>query len=126
MAIEYTAAGGGMPMTTPFERMQQAQMSLKAAQQEAADAVAALKQQFGSFEISVNVNGKSIEIMLADQKSRTARLTMPMGVAIDVARYVLALAEHVPPESLEPPTPPPSSRGQKAPSTGSQADDTTP
>ena len=80
-------------------------MSLKAAQQEAANAVAALKQQFGSCEISVNVNGKSIEIMLADQKSRTARLTMPMGVAVDVARYVLALAEHVPPESLEPPTP---------------------
>jgi hypothetical protein len=88
--------------------------------------VAALKQQFGSFEISVNVNGKSIEVVLADQKSRTARLIMPMGVAVDVARYVLALAEHVPPESLEPPTPQPSSRGQKAPSAGSLSDDPTP
>ena len=66
-------------MTTPFERLQQAHMALEAAQQEAADAVAALKQQFGSCEISVNVNGKSIEIVLADQKSRTARLTMPNG-----------------------------------------------
>jgi hypothetical protein len=113
-------------MTTPFERMHQAHMALEAAQQEAADAVAALKQQFGSFEISVNVHGKSIEIVMADQKSRTARLIMPMGVAVDVARYVLALAEHVPPESLEPPTPPPSSRGQKAPSTGAQSDDTNP
>jgi hypothetical protein len=115
-----------MHMTTPFERMHQAQMSLEAAKQEAADAVAALKQQFGSCEISVNVNGKSIEIVLADQKSRTARLTLPMGVAVDVARYVLALAEHVPPESLEPPTPPPSSRGPKAPSAGAQSDDTNP
>jgi hypothetical protein len=115
-----------MHMTTPFERMHQAQMSLEAAQQEAADAVAALKQQFGSFEISVNVNGKSMEIVLADQKSRTARLSMPMGVAVDVARYVLALAEHVPPESLEPPTPQPSSRGQKAPSTASRLDDPNP
>jgi hypothetical protein len=47
-------------------------------------------------------------------------------VAVDVARYVLALAEHVPPESLEPPTPPSSSRGQKAPSAGAQSDDPTP
>jgi hypothetical protein len=115
-----------MHMTTPFERMQQAHMALEAAQQEAADAVAALKQQFGSCEISVHVNGKSIDIVLADQKSRTARLIMPMGVAVDVARYVLALAEHVPPESLEPPTPPPSSRGQKAPSAGAPSDDPTP
>jgi hypothetical protein len=113
-------------MTTPFERMHQAHMALEAAKQEAADAMAALKQQFGSFEISVNVNGKSIEIVLADQKSRTARLTMPMGIAVDVARYVLALAEHVPPESLEPPTPPPSSRGLKAPSAGAQSDDASP
>jgi hypothetical protein len=112
-------------MTTPFERMHQAHMALEAAQQEAADAVAALKQQFGSCEISVNVNGKAIEIVLADQKSRTARLLMPMGVAVDVARYVLALAEHVPPESLEPP-PPPLSRGPKAPSAGAPSDDTTP
>jgi hypothetical protein len=88
--------------------------------------VAALKQPFGSCEISVHVHGKSLEIVLADQKSRTARLLMPMGVAVDVARDVLALAEHVPPESLEPPTPPPSSRGQKAPSAGAQSDDTTP
>jgi hypothetical protein len=115
-----------MHMTTPFERMHQAQRSLEAAQQEAADAMAALKQQFGSFEISVNVNGKSMEIVLADQKSRTARLIMPMGVAVDVARYVLELAEHVPPESLEPPPPPPSSRGPKAPSAGSRADDPNP
>ena len=115
-----------MPTTTPFERLPQAHMALEAAQEAAADAVAALKQQFGSCEISVNVNGKSIEIVLADQKSRTARLTMPMGVAVDVARYVLALAEHVPPESLEPPPPPPSSRGPKAPSAGSRADDPTP
>ena len=113
-------------MTTPFERLHQAHMALEAAQQEAADAVAALKQQFGSCEISVNVHGKSIEIVLADQKSRTARLTMPMGVAVDVARYVLALAEHVPPESLESPPPPPSSRGQKAPSAGSRADEPNP
>jgi hypothetical protein len=113
-------------MTTPFERMHQAHMALKAAQQEAADAVAALKQQFGSFEISVNVNGKSIDIVLADQKSRTARLLMPMGVAVDVARDVLALAEHVPPESLEPPTPLPSSRGQKPPSAGAPSDDPNP
>jgi hypothetical protein len=113
-------------MSTPFERMHQAQMSLEAAQQEAADAMAALKQQFGSCEISVNVNGKTLEIVLADQKSRTARLIMPMGVAVDVARYVLELAEHVPPEYLESPTPPPSSRGQKAPSTGSRSDDTNP
>ena len=83
--------------------------------------MAALKQQFGSLEISVNVNGKSMEIVLADQKSRTARLSMPMGVAVDVARYVLELAEHVPPESLELPPPPPSSRGPKAPSAGSRA-----
>ncbi len=110
-------------MTTPFERMHQAQMSLAAAQQEAADAMAALKQQFGSFELSVHVNGTSMEIVLADQKSRTARLSMPLGVAVDVARYVLALAEHVPPASLEPPTPPPSSRGPKAPAAGSRADD---
>jgi hypothetical protein len=113
-------------MSTPFERMHQAQMSLEAAQQEAADAMAALKQQFGSLEISVNVNGKTLEIVLADQKSRTARLIMPMGVAVDVARYVLELAEHVPPEYLESPTPPPSSRGQKAPSTGSRSNDTNP
>ena len=72
-------------MATPFERMHQAHMSLEAAQQEAADAMAALKQQFGSFEISVNVNGKSMEIVLADQKSRTARLSMPMGVAVNYA-----------------------------------------
>jgi hypothetical protein len=111
-------------MSTPFERMHQAQMSLEAAKQEAADAVAALKQQFGSFEISVNVNGKSIEIMIADQKSRTARLIMPMGIAVDVARYVLELAEHVPPESLEPPTPPSSSRGPKAPPMEPRSDDT--
>jgi len=52
-------------MPTPFERLHQAHMALKAARQEAADAVAALKQQFGSCEISVNVHGKSIEIMLA-------------------------------------------------------------
>jgi hypothetical protein len=110
-------------MSTPFERMHQAQKALEAAQREAADAMAALKQQFGSFEISVNVNGKTIEIVMADQKSRTARLIMPMGVAVDVARYVLELAEHVPPESLELP-PPPSSRGQKAPSAESRADDT--
>jgi hypothetical protein len=90
-------------MTTPFERMQQAHMALEAAQQEAADAVAALKQPFGSCESSVHVHGKSIEIVLADQKSRPARLLMPMGVAVDVARDVLALAEHGPPESLEPP-----------------------
>jgi hypothetical protein len=51
---------------------------------------------------------------------------MPMGVAVDVARYVLELAEHVPPEYLEPPTPPPSSRGQKTPSAGSRSDDTNP
>ncbi len=113
-------------MTTPFERMHQAQRSLEAAQQEVADAMAALKQQFGSFEISVNVNGKSMEIVLADQKSRTARLSMPMGVAVDVARYVLELAEHVPPESLEPALPPPSSRGPKAPSTASRLDDPNP
>jgi hypothetical protein len=113
-------------MTTPFERMQQAHMALEAAQQEAADAVAALKQPFGSCESSVHVHGKSIEIVLADQKSRTARLLMPMGVAVDVARYVLALAEHVPPESLEPPTPPSSSRGQKAPSAGAPSDDPAP
>jgi hypothetical protein len=113
-------------MSTPFERMHQAQRSLEAAQQEAADAMAALKQQFGSFEISVNVSGKSMEIVLADQKSRTARLVMPMSVAVDVARYVLELAEHVPPESLEPPPPPPSSRGPKAPSAGSRADEPPP
>jgi hypothetical protein len=113
-------------MSTPFERMHQAQLALEAAQQEAADALAALKQQFGSVEISVNANGKSIEIVLADQKSRTARLLMPMGVAVDVARYVLALAEHVPPESLEAPPPPPSSRGPKAASAGSRSDDTNP
>jgi hypothetical protein len=106
--------------------MHQAQRSLEAAQQEAADAMAALKQQFGSLEISVNVNGKSMEIVLADQKSRTARLSMPMGVAVDVARYVLELAEHVPPESLEPPPLPPSSRGPKAPSAGSRADEPNP
>jgi hypothetical protein len=113
-------------MSTPFERMHQAQLSLEAARQEAADAMAALKQQFGSLEISVNVSGKSMEIVLADQKSRTARLSMPMGVAVDVARYVLELAEHVPPESLEPPPPPPSSRGPKAPSAGSRADEPPP
>ena len=111
-------------MTTPFERMHQAHMALEAAKQEAADAMAALKQQFGSFEISVNANGKTIEVVLADQKSRTARLIMPMGVAVHVARYVLELAEHVPPEYLEPPTPLPSSRGQKASSAGSPPDDT--
>jgi hypothetical protein len=49
---------------------------------------------------------------------------MPMGVAVNVARYVLELAEHVPPEYLEPPPPLPSSRGQKAPSAGSRSDDT--
>jgi hypothetical protein len=113
-------------MATPFERMHQAQMSLDAAQQEAADAMAALKQQFGSFEISVHVNGKSMEIVLADQKSRTARLSMPIGVAVDVARYVLELAEHVPPESLEPPPPPSSSRGPKTPSAGPRADEPNP
>ena len=111
-------------MSTPFERMQQAHMALEAAQREAADAVAALKQPFGSCEISVHVNGKTLEIVLADQKSRTARLIMPMGVAVDLARYVLELAEHVPPESLELPTPLPSSRGQKAPAAGSPSDDT--
>jgi hypothetical protein len=111
-------------MTTPFERMHQAQMALEAAKQEAADAMAALKQQFGSFEISVNANGKTIEIVMADQKSRTARLIMPMGVAVNIARYVLELAEHVPPEYLETPTPLPSSRGQKAPSAGLPSDDT--
>jgi hypothetical protein len=113
-------------MSTPFERMHQAQLSLEAARQEAADAMAALKQQFGSLEISVNVSGKSMEIVLADQKSRTARLSIPMGVAIDVARYVLELAEHVPPESLEPPPPPSSSRGPKAPSAGSRVDEPNP
>src|SRR5688500_2622185 len=113
-------------MSTPFERMHQAQKSLEAAQQEAADAMAALKQQFGSLEISVNVHGKSMEIELADQKSRTARLSMPMSVAVDVARYVLELAEHVPPESLEPPPPPPSSRGPKVPSAGSRSDEPNP
>jgi hypothetical protein len=113
-------------MSTPFERMHQAQLSLEAAQQEAADAMAALKQRFGSFEISVNVSGKSMEIVLADQKSRTARLSMPMGVAVDVARYVLELAEHVPPESLEPPPSPPSSRAPKAPFTASRADEPPP
>jgi hypothetical protein len=112
-------------VSTPFERMHQAQMALEAAKQEAADAMAALKQQFGSFEISVNANGKSVEIVLADQKSRTARLVMPLGIAVDVARYVLELAKHVPPESLEPPTPP-LSRGQKAPSAGPRSDDTPP
>ena len=111
-------------MSTPFERMHQAQKALEAAKQEAADAMAALKQQFGSFEISVNANGKSIEIVIADQKSRTARLIMPMGVAVSVARYVLELAEHVPPESLESPPPLPSSRGQKAPSAESRSDET--
>jgi hypothetical protein len=115
-----------MHMTTPFERMHQAHMALEAAQQEAADAVAALKQPFGSCEISVHVHGKSIEMVLADQKSRTARVAMPMRVAVDVARDVLALAEHGPPQSLEPPPPLPSSRGQKAPSVGSPSDDTTP
>jgi hypothetical protein len=88
--------------------------------------VATLKKRFGSLEISVNVHGKSIEIVLADQKSRTVRLSMPMGVAVDVAHYVLALAEPVPPESLEPPTPQPPSRGPKAPSAGAQLDDTNP
>jgi hypothetical protein len=112
-------------MTTPFERMHQAQMALEAAKQEAADAMAALKQQFGSFEISVNASGKTMEIVIAEQKSRTARVSMPIGVAVNVARYVLELAEHVPPESLELPTPLPSSRGQKASSAGSPADDTT-
>jgi hypothetical protein len=111
-------------MTTPFERMHQAQKSLEAAKQEAADAMAALKQQFGSFEIGVNVNGKTIEIVMADQKSRTARLSMPMGIAVNVARYVLELAEHVPPEYLAPPTPLPSSRGPKAPSAESRSGDT--
>jgi hypothetical protein len=111
-------------MTTPFERMHQAHMALEAAKQEAADAMAALKQQFGSFEISVNATGKTIEIVMADQKSRTARLILPMGVAVNVARYVLELAEHVPPEYLEPPTPLPSSRGPKAPSAEARADDT--
>jgi hypothetical protein len=62
------------------------------------------------------------EMVLADQKSRTARLIMPMDVAVDLSRYLLALAEHVPPESLELSTPPPSSRGPKAPSAGSRAD----
>jgi hypothetical protein len=33
-------------MSTPFERMHQAQLALEAAQQEAADALAALKQGF--------------------------------------------------------------------------------
>jgi hypothetical protein len=65
-------------------------------------------------------------MVLADQKSRTARVAMPMRVAVDVARDVLALAEHGPPQSLEPPTPPPSSRGPKAPSAGAQSDDTNP
>jgi hypothetical protein len=111
-------------MTTPFERLHQAQKSLEAAKQDAADAMAALKQQFGSFEISVNANGKSIEIVIADQKSRTARLIMPMGVAVNVARYVLELAEHVPPEYLESPPPLPSSRGQKARSAESRSDET--
>jgi hypothetical protein len=90
-------------MTTPFERMHQAHMALEAAKQEAADAMAALKQQFGSVELSVTVNGKTLEMMMADQKSRTARLIMPMGVVVNVARYVLELAAHVPPEYLEPP-----------------------
>jgi hypothetical protein len=51
---------------------------------------------------------------------------MPLGVAVDVARYVLALAEHVPPESLEAPPPPPSSRGPKAASAGPRSDDLNP
>jgi hypothetical protein len=110
-------------MTTPFERMHQAHMALKAAKQEAADAMAALKQQFGSVELRVNVTRKAIEMVMADQNSRTARLIMPMGVAVNVARYVLELAEHVPPEYLESPPPLPSSRGPKAPSAESRADD---
>jgi hypothetical protein len=69
---------GEIHMSTPFERMHQAQMSLEAAKQEAADAIAALKQQFSSFEISVNVHGTRLWPIMLRVKGHGSREREPL------------------------------------------------
>jgi hypothetical protein len=94
-------------MSTPFERLRQAQEAIEAAKQQEADAMKALKQSFGVCSVEVQLSGTSMSVVLTEQSSRstgrTGQIRLPMAFAVEMARYLLDLSAQMPPEYLEPP-----------------------
>jgi hypothetical protein len=94
-------------VSTPFERLRQAQEAIETAKQQEVDAMKALTQSFGTCSVEVQLSGTSMSVVLTEQSSRRAgQIRIPMAFAVDMARYLLQLSEQMPPEYLEPPPPP--------------------